>query len=1066
MAVIDQILRSYGIHKSRPDPMFPPLTPEEESSVLEDLGDAGLRGLSYVGSTLDKTFGGRALRGWLGGKNQEIKSLIPFSDALGITDESNSVTGRDLGEKWGWIGPNQEGLDWGDVGGAGIEAVLDPSNFLSFGGAALTKSGRAAAKAGTLGKTVAERIAKGQGGHLGVGLPFMDNFATFDLRPLGRVSAAIGGALASPVTGPAKMAYNYLDKAAGGGISKGLGAAGRSLNSLFNTNVAEQVDPISQGLAPSVLERREARNIPQRETLAQVSRLIGPAGASSRELAYLVEERALRAAGDPDALAAWRAASPEMRQAADLISADQAAKLAEAKGAGRRTEELKSMWGTEHFPRQIAKATEAEDEFWGPAARHPLEPVTESDRQRQKILDVRGGSRGLERIVADPRVSTKARTQTNKALIKKILHDDYEVVNPEFKRLEEASQKKAGGMGPFQRVEDFADDLLQKQASGAQLSPEELELINVWNVHKADPYRHAGELGDYLGTLDKSRLPSAHGGQDIGLFGRSPLADLETYDVQHAKSMAAAEIGIETMAKAASPARMNPGDRTVRQTLLAMGLKADKNLQMLGSRLDEFIPADMAESLVNGARAFTMPDQAKGAVKLIRDMTDWFKKGVTSPFPAFHVRNWVSAIWSNMTNGTMPLSSSYREARNILKDGIKPIPGISKTAAFAGSGMNDLQATIALADGAFARRITGANFMDLSGAAADTGEDIVRRIPGLTKREGVLGSIKKGFKEGNEGALGLAKGAVGAGREVGNYVEDSMRFAGFIDLVKKGYAMDVAAAKVRAAHVDYSKLTSFERQVMRPLIPFYTFSRQNIPHQLRQLMENPGSLTGQAIKGAANVREEAGGGFMPEYLGQGAAIPIGARQDDSNQLFLTQLGLPFEQPFDVLDPSSGMRTLERLGSQLNPLAKAPLEYISNKQLYSGRELDKAYSMFGDSDLGRAGTQLIMNSPIARMATTIQGLLDSRKEPLTRAINAGTGFKFSTQDMDKQSDLAARDILKRVLADTQGVKSLNKFYVPKEELANLSQEEIILMRLARTFEQRARERAEEKAKSGR
>ena len=70
-------------------PRFLPLQPEEENSLLYRIGQKTLGGIGWVGDFLDKYTGGRAARGLLGGRPEELASILPFSDQLGITDEKN-----------------------------------------------------------------------------------------------------------------------------------------------------------------------------------------------------------------------------------------------------------------------------------------------------------------------------------------------------------------------------------------------------------------------------------------------------------------------------------------------------------------------------------------------------------------------------------------------------------------------------------------------------------------------------------------------------------------------------------------------------------------------------------------------------------------------------------------------------------------------------------------------------------------------------------------------------------------------------------------------------------------
>lgn len=57
--------------------------------------------------------------------------------------------------------------------------------------------------------------------------------------------------------------------------------------------------------------------------------------------------------------------------------------------------------------------------------------------------------------------------------------------------------------------------------------------------------------------------------------------------------------------------------------------------------------------------------------------------------------------------------------------------------------------------------------------------------------------------------------------------------------VGRGMTEEEAAESVRRYLFDYNELTPFERDVMKTIIPFYTWMRKNIPLQLQSLVERP-----------------------------------------------------------------------------------------------------------------------------------------------------------------------------------------------------------------------------------
>lgn len=99
--------------------------------------------LEYAGDVLDKP--GRAVRGAILGRLDELGAAVPFSDSLGLTDPSRRVAGSDIIRALGGTGS-----DAGDAAlGFGAEIALDPLTYL--GGAAgrqlLGRGGRAMEKA-------------------------------------------------------------------------------------------------------------------------------------------------------------------------------------------------------------------------------------------------------------------------------------------------------------------------------------------------------------------------------------------------------------------------------------------------------------------------------------------------------------------------------------------------------------------------------------------------------------------------------------------------------------------------------------------------------------------------------------------------------------------------------------------------------------------------------------------------------------------------------------------------------------------------------------------------------
>jgi hypothetical protein len=251
---------------------------------------------------------------------------------------------------------------------------------------------------------------------------------------------------------------------------------------------------------------------------------------------------------------------------------------------------------------------------------------------------------------------------------------------------------------------------------------------------------------------------------------------------------------------------------------------------------------------------------------------------------------------------------------------------------------------------------------------------------------------------------------------------------------------------------DYSNLSKFEKGTMRRIIPFYNYARQNMPEMFRQLIEQPGGKLGQSIRLTTDFQEQQGD-FLPDYLREKLAIPIGTEDATGKQRFLTSFGLPFEEAFQVfgMNPLSPGRSIQKALADTAPFIKGPLELAAGKQFYSGRELGDLYGSTGNPLLD----QIIYNSPISRAVTTGRTLLDERKGVGAKALSTLTGAKLTDVDMEKGREIALRDALEERLRGTHGVSQYTNLYVRPENLFGMTPEELQLIQLYREVAKKKR-----------
>jgi hypothetical protein len=169
-------------------------------------------------------------------------------------------------------------------------------------------------------------------------------------------------------------------------------------------------------------------------------------------------------------------------------------------------------------------------------------------------------------------------------------------------------------------------------------------------------------------------------------------------------------------------------------------------------------------------------------------------------------------------------------------------------------------------------------------------------------------------------------------RKATRAVDDYSRLVGFIDRLAKGDTPEQAVAKVKKYLFDYFDLTSFEKRWMKRIIPFYTWLRKNIPLQIETLLTKPGkyATTYEVMRdiGAIPEPEE-----VPDFILKSGGIRL---PGESQGMYVIP-NLPFS---DIGQIPTSLSDVRELASMINPLARAPIEILTNTALFSGQPLER------------------------------------------------------------------------------------------------------------------------------
>ena len=164
-------------------------------------------------------------------------------------------------------------------------------------------------------------------------------------------------------------------------------------------------------------------------------------------------------------------------------------------------------------------------------------------------------------------------------------------------------------------------------------------------------------------------------------------------------------------------------------------------------------------------------------------------------------------------------------------------------------------------------------------------------------------------------------------------VEATVRGALAYRVIKEGGTMDDAIGAVMKFHFDYDDLSKYERSGIRSVVPFYTWTRKNLPLMMEQIVQNPQKFN--RFYQAKNEIEELSPEeqIIPSYFTENMAVRLPFNIGQGQAYGLPDL--PFTSINDVSDPTSAI-------SQVSPFIKTPIEYAFGKQFFKGIPLKDEY----------------------------------------------------------------------------------------------------------------------------
>lgn len=363
-----------------------------------------------------------------------------------------------------------------------------------------------------------------------------------------------------------------------------------------------------------------------------------------------------------------------------------------------------------------------------------------------------------------------------------------------------------------------------------------------------------------------------------------------------------------------------------------LGVRADSapaNYKTITEIPDMKFPPEVADRLNRSYNTLMNDDKMNKFLSMYDGAQNWWKMWSLGARPAYHAKNVVGNLWNSYLGGLENPVRFGEAAVFQVKLAKNKLDG-----DMLGRPVKELYDEMAT------RGVIG---------EGQYGGDISRT---LEKQLGYNQST--GLQRAAEVTAGTDNPILRAGFKVGQELEDNARIALFFDQLKKGKNYDEAARHVQKYLFDYGDLSPFERGVAKRVMPFYTWSRKNIPLQLEALVTHPDkinkiNLAKNNIEAQAEVPYED---QVPSYIQE--AMPIylpGAPKGQVSAIGLANL-VPIadlqtftkyfntESSPDIIEKGKLSNTASTVMSSVSPLLKAPIEYVTNYDFFRKKSIEE------------------------------------------------------------------------------------------------------------------------------
>ncbi len=431
------------------------------------------------------------------------------------------------------------------------------------------------------------------------------------------------------------------------------------------------------------------------------------------------------------------------------------------------------------------------------------------------------------------------------------------------------------------------------------------------------------------------------------------------------------------------------------------------------------LPEQIVKHVDDTYKTLSNEEATKKFLGLYDKVLGFWKGSVTGWFPSFHARNTVGGVFNNWIAGVKS-PARYLQADQIAR-------GVE------GSITTQL-----------GTKYSYSQIRELANKLGAIGQ------PGYLD---VMREVEQGIGKGPVSKL------LDAPKNAMEIVENRLRLPLFVDRLIKGDAPEQAAKQVFQFHFDYAPeaLTGFEKDLMKRLIPFYRWTRGNIPLQLEQMAKQPGKYAaiGKFLGNIQSDKQKAKDEFasLPPYMREGLPVRLGEKNGFSQYLY--GLGLPVED-VNRIWKGDAKRTVASMVGELSPILKYPIEVGTGQNLFTGEPIEQNNRVYpfvnsipglrewlgvtehknkdgSVSYRGNAYKLHFLNTALGRFYTTAGKLTDNNSSDAVKFLYGLLGAKAKSVDIEKEKFYRQQELQNRLEQQLESRGLINKFeraYVPK------------------------------------